>query len=93
MIASTAIVSPSAADGHSSMSGYVSMSRKPSSIMAPQLGTLESPMPRNWSPACMPIAIPAVRAVWMMTGGYTAVITWRKMIRTSDRPETRAASM
>ncbi len=93
MKARAAIVMPSAADGHSRMSGWVSMVRNPSFIIWPQLASDAVPMPRNCRPVCMPMGMPAVRADWMITGACTARSTWVWRILTWVSPATRTASM
>jgi hypothetical protein len=65
---------------------------KPALSIEPQLGIVWSPRPMNSRPAWMAMATEAIDATWMIRGARTTRSTCRKMIRRSDRPDTRAAS-
>ena len=60
--------------------------------IAPQLASLAEPRPRNSMPAWMTTATPNICAAWMIVGACTTGRMWRRTIRRSFRPETRAAS-
>src|SRR5689334_20151697 len=68
------------------------MLAKASLSMEPQLAWVAEPRPRNSRPDWMTMPRPSIWAAWMMVGAWTTGRMWRRMIRESDRPDTRAAS-